>query len=62
MPEVIETNYKSAISTLKDIQKGVVSLQSANDTLETSGFNAQEYRTNKDILDRLFGKARLNEY
>jgi len=62
MPEVIENNYKNAISALRDIQKGVITLQSENDTLETSGFNAQEYRTNKDILDRLFGKVRLNEY
>lgn len=62
MPEVIENNYKNAISALRDIQKGVITLQSENDTLETSGFNAQEYRTNKNILDRLFGKKRLNEY
>ena len=62
MPEVIETAYKSAISTLRDIQKGVISLQSENDTLETSAFSPDEYRTNKTILDRLFGKNRLNEY
>lgn len=46
MPEVIENNYKNAISTLKDIQKGVISLQSENDSLETAGFNAEEYKTN----------------
>lgn len=62
MPEVIETAYKSAIATLRDIQKGVISLQSENDTLETSAFSPDEYRTNKTILDRLFGKNRLNEY
>lgn len=62
MPEVIENNYKNAISTLKDIQKGVISLQSENDSLETAGFNAEEYKTNKDIIDRLFGKYRLSEY
>lgn len=62
MPEVIENNYKNAISTLKDIQKGVISLQSENDSLETAGFNAEEYKTNKDIIDRLFGKHRLSEY
>ena len=61
MPEVIENNYKNAIQTLRDIQKGVISLQSENDTLETSG-SVAEYRTNKDILDRLFGQRRLNEY
>lgn len=62
MPEVIETAYKSAIATLRDIQKGVISLQSENDTLETSAFSPDEYRTNKTILDRLFGKQRLSEY
>lgn len=62
MPEVIENNYKNAIATLKDIQKGTISLQSENDTFETSGFSASEYKTNKDILDKLFGKQRMNEY
>ena len=62
MPEVIENNYKNAISTLKDIQKGVISLQSENDSLETAGFNAEEYKTNKQIIDRLFGKERMFEY
>ena len=62
MPEVIETAYKSAIATLRDIQKGVISLQSENDTLETSAFSSDEYKTNKTILDRLFGKQRLSEY
>ena len=62
MPEVIENAYKNAIATLRDIQKGVISLQSESDTLETSGFNPEEYKTNKDIIDRLFGKQRLSEY
>ena len=62
MPEVIENNYKNAISTLKDIQKGVISLQSENDSFETAGFNAEEYKTNKDIIDRLFSKERMLEY
>ena len=62
MPEIIETAYKNAISTLRDIQKGVITLQSENDTLESSGFNAEEYKTNKNILDKLFGKQKLNEY
>ncbi|MBR5554877.1 DUF1320 domain-containing protein [bacterium] len=62
MPEVIETAYKSAIATLRDIQKGIISLQSENDTLETSAFSPDEYRTNKTIIDRLFGKQRLSEY
>ena len=62
MPESIESAYKNAISTLKDIQKGVISLQSENDLFETSEFNADEYRTNKIILDKLFGKERMSEY
>lgn len=62
MPEVIETAYKNAISTLRDIQKGVISLQAENDLLETSSSNAQEYKTNKSILDKLFGKQKMNEY
>lgn len=62
MPEVIEQNYKNAIQTLRDIQKGVITLQSENDLLESSAFNPDEYRTNKTIIDRLFGKERMLEY
>lgn len=62
MPEVIETAYKNAISTLKDIKKGAITLESENDLFETSGFSASEYKTNKDILDRLFSKKRMIEY
>lgn len=62
MPEVIENNYKNAIATLRDIQKGVITLQSENDSLETASFNAEEYKTNKDIIDRLFSKERMLEY
>lgn len=62
MPEVIETAYKNAIATLKDIQKGTITLESENDLFETSSFSATEYKTNKDILDKLFGKQRMNEY
>jgi len=62
MPEVIENAYKNAISTLRDIQKGVVSLQAENDLLESSEFNPQEYKTNKDLIDRLFNRHKLSEY
>lgn len=62
MPEVIETAYKNAISTLKDIQKGIITLQSENDLFETSGFNALEYKTNKTIIDKIFNKGRMLEY
>ena len=62
MPEVIETSYKNAIATLRDIQKGVISLQSENDTFESAGFNAEEYKSNKSIIDKLFNKERMLEY
>lgn len=62
MPDVIEQNYKNSIQTLRDIQKGVISLQSENDLFESSAFNPDEYRTNKQIIDKLFGKQRLDEY
>ena len=57
-----EALYNNAVARLRDIQKGVISLQSENDTLETSAFSPDEYRTNKTIIDRLFGKQRLSEY
>ena len=62
LPEQIEDAYKNAISTLRDIQKGVVTLQGENDLLETSNFNPDEYRTNKDILSKIFNKRKLSEY
>ena len=63
IPEVISEAYKNAIATLRDIQKGIISLQAENsETEETASFNPDEYRTNKDIFDRLFGKQKLNEY
>lgn len=62
MPEVIQKNYNNAISTLRDIQKGVITLESESDTLETASFSPSEYKTNKEIIDRLFGKKKLSEY
>ena len=62
LPEQIENAYKNAIQTLRDIQKGVVTLQGENDLLETSNFNPDEYRANKTMLDRIFNKHKLNEY
>lgn len=62
IPEVIETNYRNAIQTLRDIQKGLISLQAESDLLESSAFCPNEYKTNKTILDRLFSKAKLSEY
>lgn len=63
MPQVIADAYKNAIASLRDIQKGVISLQAeSEETQETASFNPDEYRTNKDELDRLFGKQKLSEY
>lgn len=62
MPEVIQTAYDNAISTLKDIQKGIISLESENDLLETSSFSPSEYKTNKMFLDKLFNRRKLSEY
>ena len=62
MPEVIENAYNKAIQTLRDIQKGIITLQAENDLLETSDFNPEEYKTNKDLIDRLFNRHKLNEY
>lgn len=62
IPEVIENAYKNSITTLRDIQKGVITLQTDDSTVDSSVFTPDEYKTNKDVLDRLFGKKRLNEY
>ena len=63
MPQVIADAYKNAIASLRDIQKGVISLQAeSEETQETASFNPDEYRTNKDESDRLFGKRKLSEY
>ena len=63
MPEVIADAYKNAIATLRDIQKGIISLQAESEEIqETASFNPDEYRTNKDESDRLFGKQKLSEY
>ena len=50
MPEVIETAYKNAIATLKDIQKAQLHLNPKNDLFETSNFSVAEYKTNKKYI------------
>ncbi|MBO6181511.1 DUF1320 domain-containing protein [bacterium] len=62
MPEVIENAYNKAIQTLRDIQKGILTLEAENDLLETSGFNPEEYKTNKDIIDRIFNKRKMSQF
>lgn len=60
MPEVIAENYKNAINLLKDIQKGLLTLET--DTDSTIKMSAGDYKINKDYKDRVFSKKRLNEY
>jgi phage gp36-like protein len=57
MPETISENYKNAIRTLEQLKKGVITLETSENTeVKTSG----EYRTNKTELDRLFNKRMIN--
>ena len=52
-------NYKNALKTLEQIKKGVITLETEDNTQLTSG---GEYRTNKTNADRLFNKRKMNEY
>lgn len=57
IPETISENYKNAIKTLEQLKKGVITLETAEDTnIKFSG----EYRTNKSELDKLFNKRVIN--
>ena len=57
MPETISENYKNAIRTLEQLKKGVITLETEENTeVKSSG----EYRTNKTELDRLFNKRVIN--
>lgn len=58
-PEVIVENYKNAINTLEQLKKGIITLETEDNTQLTSG---GEYRTNKTNTDRLFNKRKMNEY
>ena len=59
IPEAILENYKNAIKTLEQLKKGIITLETEDDTeVKSEG----EYRTNKDALDRLFNKRKMNEY
>lgn len=62
MPEVIDNNYKNAIATLRDIQKGTITLEAVNDSSTASTFQSCEYQNNKTLLDKLFSKDRMSEY
>ena len=56
MPETISENYKNAIRTLEQLKKGVITLETSENTeVKTSG----EYRTNKTELDRVFNKRMM---
>lgn len=57
IPETILENYKNAIKTLEQLKKGVITLETDENTeIKTSG----EYRTNKTPSDRLFSKKVIN--
>lgn len=57
MPETISENYKNAIRTLEQLKKGVITLETSENTeVKTCG----EYRTNKTELDRIFNKKVIN--
>ena len=57
IPETISAAYKNAIKTLEDLKKGIITLQTEEETnVRSSG----EYRTNKTELDRLFNKRVMN--
>ncbi len=60
MPEVISENYKNAVNLLKDIQKGVLSLESEPES--NINLSSGDYKINKDYTDRVFSKKKLNEY
>lgn len=57
IPETISAAYKNAIRTLEDLKKGIITLQTEEETnVQSSG----EYRTNKTELDRIFNKRVMN--
>ena len=57
IPETVSFAYKNAIKTLEDLKKGIITLQTEEETsVRTSG----EYRTNKTELDRIFNKRVIN--
>lgn len=57
-PELITDRFKSAVDTLKQIQKGVVSLGVAGDETPEPG----AYETNKTDDDRVFDKDLLDKF
>ena len=59
IPEVIIENYKNALKTHEQLKKGIITLETEENTkIPSSG----EYRTNKTPQDRLFNKRKMNEY
>ena len=56
IPEIIAQQYNDAIKMLRDIQKGLITLD------DTDTLKAGNYRSNRQVLDMLFSKTVLNEY
>lgn len=57
-PENVVTRYKDAITMLKDIQKGIISLGSADE--EPLPDTVGVYKSNKTEEDRIFNKSLLD--
>ena len=62
VPEIISQQYKDAIKMLQNIQKGVITLEVLSEELTANKIKAGDYKTNKQYLDRIFSKTKLNEY
>jgi phage gp36-like protein len=62
MPESILNSYKTVITELGKIQKGIVSLGLESEAEDTQLSGHREFVSNKTSTDRLFSKEVLNEY
>lgn len=60
IPEVISENYKNAINLLKDIQKGLLSLECEPES--NINMASGDYKINKNYKDRIFNRKTMNEY
>ena len=57
IPEIIAQQYDDAIKMLKDIQKGAITLEEADSSVQ-----AGNYKGNKECTDKLFNRTTLSEY
>lgn len=61
IPEAVKIAYQNAVSILKDMQKGIISLNGENEYYEKT-FKSDEYKLNKNDRDRLFNKEKMSEF